>query len=191
MNEELKQQELQRRLEQATAADPQTPLDPEAAAWREGWAAWGNLLETGNAPDNATVARLLDIPAASGMAPGNAEVRKTPAHSRRSWASYAGIASAALVVSLMVAVGMLKYAPSIDPPEDGNNDPSAKSIANKPIFPLGRRDPLAWDDTLDYRFARMETQLLLAQYDSPSLGYSFDSVRSNLDSLSKENDHDL
>ena len=189
MNEELKQQELQRRLEQATAADPQTPLDPEAAAWREGWAAWGNLLETGNAPDNATVARLLDIPAASGMSPGNAEVRKTPAHSRRSWASYAGIASAALVVSLMVAVGMLKYAPSIDPPEDEN---TGNSIVNNKAFPFGRRNPLAWDDYfLDYRFARIETQLLLAQYDSPSLGYSFDSVRSNLDSLSKEIDQDL
>ena len=186
MNEERKQEELARRLEQATVADPQTALDAETSAWREGWTAWGKLLETGDKVDHESLARLLDISNES----NKSEVRKAAAHSRRTWAGYVGIASAAVVVSLMLAIGMLKYSPTIEPPPDENVNPPGNSLANQPGFPFVRRDPLAWDDALDNRFARMEVQLMLAQYDSASLGYSFDNVRSNLDSFSKELNQD-
>jgi hypothetical protein len=179
MNEARKQEELAHRLEQATAADPQTGLDPEASAWREGFSAWGNLLEAGNAVNQETLDRLLDI---SGVKSDKSEVRKELAPSRRNWTKYAGIASAALVVSLMVALGMLKYSPTIEPPPDDSVNEAIASNANSRL----RKDPLAWDDSLDIRFARIEQQLLVAQYDSNSLGYSFDNVSSNIQSLTKE-----
>ncbi len=181
MNDELEQEELERRLEQATDADLQTAPDAETSAWREGFSTWGNLLEAGDAVNQKTLNRLLEIP---GMKSDKLEVRKEPAPTRGTWTSYAGIASAALVVSLLVGLGMLKYSPTVEPPPDESR--SGKSIVNKMNLPFGRRDPLAWDDALDRRFARIERQLKFAQYDSASLGYSFDNVRSNLDSLSRE-----
>jgi hypothetical protein len=181
MNEHNQQKKLAHRLEQATAADPQTGLDAETSAWRESFSAWGNLLEAGNAVNQETLDRLLDIP---GVKSDKSELRKELAPTRRTWTKYAGIASAALVVSLMVALGMLKYSPSIEPPPEA---PSGKAIVN---IPVGQKDPLAWDDALDIRFERIEQQLLLAQYDSTPLGYSFDNVRTNLDSLTKEIEQD-
>jgi hypothetical protein len=169
MNEKLKQKELARRLEQATAADPQSRLDAEASAWREGWTAWGNLLDTGNAVDKETIERLLEIP----NGPGMSEVRNTPAHARHAWSQYAPVASAALAVSLLLAIAMLKFAPVVDPPPVENN-------------PVGYDASLAWNDTLDYRMTRIEERLTVAQYDSASLGSSFDSARSQLESLSRE-----
>jgi hypothetical protein len=182
MNEELAQKELARRLEQATSAKPQTGLDPEASAWREGWLAWGTLLESGNTLDPKSLKRLHDIP----NGPGVSEVRKKLTHKRRTWAGYAGIASAAMVVSLLLAIAMLKFAPVVEPPQDKNIDPTGNSIANKKIAPFGNKDNLAWDDALDSRITSIEEQLTIAQYDSASLGDSFDSVRSRLESLSKE-----
>jgi hypothetical protein len=80
----------------------------------------------------------------------------------------------------MVALGILKYSPKIDPPSD---EPSSSAVANKLASP---RDPLAWDDNMDVRLARIEQQLLYAQYDPAALGYSYENVRSNLESLAKE-----
>ncbi|MCC6124447.1 MAG: hypothetical protein IT426_05775 [Pirellulales bacterium] len=189
MNEELKQQELARRLEQATAAESQGDLDPEVSAWREGWMAWGNLLQPGNNLEKAAIERLLDIPTgrhahACRGHEESVELRDMPTTSvgmapdatraRRSWAQYASVASATLAVSLLLAIGMLKFAPVGEPPPDENRDPSG--------YPFH----LAWDDGLEYSMTRIEERLTVAQYDSVSLGNSFDIARSRLENLSRE-----
>jgi hypothetical protein len=174
MNEQQKQNEREKRLEQATCFDRQDELDPEVSAWRDSFAAWGKLLEKGNDVTQETLDRLLEIPGSK------AEVRKDAPRARRAWAKYAGAASAAVVVSLMVALGILKYSPKVEPPPD---EPLGSAVANTAS---PSRDPLAWDDNIDVRIARIEQQLLYSQYDTAALGYSFENVRSNLDSLAKE-----
>jgi hypothetical protein len=180
MNEQQKQDELERRLEQATCFDPSNELDAEALAWRDRFLALGKLLEAGHDATQETLDRLLEIP---GTTADKAVVRKDVPRTQRSWVKYAGVVSAAMVVSLMVALGILKYSPKIEPPPD---EPLGSAVAKKLASPS--RDPLAWDDNLDVRLARIEQQLLYAQYDSTALGYSFENVRSNLESLAKEVD---
>jgi len=181
MNEELERHELARRLEQATAVEPHSELDPEASAWREGWTTWGKLLDTDNAVDDKALDRLLNIPKDSGIA----EVQKSPTRLRRPWGRYASVASAALAVSLLLAIAA-RFSPVVEPPEDAKQGSSDNSLANHPFA----RRQLAWDDTWDFRVARVETQLVLAQYDSVSLGSSFDTVRFQVGSVRKEIEED-
>jgi hypothetical protein len=189
MKEKLKQQELARRLEEATAADPQSGLDAETSAWREGWLAWGNLLDKSNAVDSEKLERLLEIPArchahasrghegceerldmpttSVGMAPGNKAT-----HPRRTWKQYVPATVTALAVSLLLAVGMLKFSPVVEPPP----------VENRVVPEVS----LAWNDGLDYRMTRIEDRLTVAQYGSVSLGNSFDNARSQMESLSRD-----
>ena len=168
-------------MEQATAAEPPSNLDPEASAWREGWTAWGKLLDADDAVDDKTLGRLLNIPKDSGVA----EVRKSPTRLRRPWAKYASVASAAAAVSLLLAIAA-RFSPVIEPQEDTKQGPSDNSIANNRFA----RRQLAWDDAWDFRVAHVETQLVLAQYDSKSLGSSFNAVRFGVESVRKEIEED-
>jgi hypothetical protein len=178
MNEEQKQQELERRLEQATAADPQAPLVPEASALHKGWTAWGNLLESGNVVDDKLLKQLLDIPTRDhtwtcpkhqcNEDPYN-KPRTLTTISRQFWVKHKGMISATLIVTLFLAVGMFKFSPSIIPPP--------KDIPNS---------SLAWNDALDERMTVIEERMTVVGYDCVSLGSSFDSVQSQLDSLDRE-----
>ena len=158
------------------------PLDPQAASWREGWLVWEKSLEAGNALDSEMMNRLLEIPNGHGVS----EIRKSTANANRSWARYVSIVSAALVVSLILAIGMSKFSPVIDPPKDTDTDLFGNPLVNRTVTPPNGRDIFAWDDGLDGRMMRMEARLTMAQYDSASLGDSYDSIRSQLDSLSRE-----
>ena len=176
MNEEREQKELERRLEQATAADPPAGLDAEAARWREGWLTWGNLLEAGDAREMNNVDRLLDIPhavAAPKVVEVKAVAQKNTARFREKWKAYLPGVSAALVVSLLLAIGMWRYWPATD------------SLPKEGPVPIADAD-LAWNDAWDSRVTSLREQMALAQYDSASLGSSFDKVRSQVESLSRE-----
>jgi hypothetical protein len=176
MNEEVKQKELERRLEQATAADSPAALDVEATAWREGWLAWGDLLEAGDAREMNNLDRLLDIPnavAVPKVVEVKAVVRKNSTPFREKWKAYFPSVSATLVVSLLLAIGVWKYWPAT------NSPPKER------LVPIADAD-LAWNDAWDSRVTSLREQMALAQYDSASLGSSFDSVRLQVENLSRE-----
>jgi hypothetical protein len=196
MNDKLKQNELERRLEQATAIDPQSALDPTTAAWRESWLAWGKSLESGETINPEILKQLLDIPN-SGMS----KVRKNSTGPRRTWAWYSTVISAAVAASLLLVIGALKFLPSGDLPMKNMGSsgkfiaketpkipslPTKINITTAPSVSKENEENFAWDDALDSRMTSLQEQLALSQYDSASLGYRFDSVRSRLESLSKE-----
>jgi hypothetical protein len=167
---------LQHRLERATALDPPADPDPEVAAWRETWTAMGKLLDAGNALDDETARRLLEIAGVDEPALVSSERKKSnrnPASlPHRLWTRYRSIAVAAVVVSVLLSIAILNFAPNIVPMP--NDDPRARDIT------------LAWNDTLDYRMLALDERLTVAEYGSASLGNSFDSARLQLERLTLE-----
>jgi hypothetical protein len=181
MNEKKEPSDLERLLEQATAAESNDTLDAEAASLREGWLALGKSLEAGNSPDVGMTERLLQIPNDAGFS----HVREKFSSPRRNWAKYGSLVSAAAVVTVILAVGMLKFSPTIAPPKDTDTDIFGNSMVEDRETPE-RRAILAWDDALDGRMERIEQRLTAAQYGTASLGYSYDNIRSQLNYLSLE-----
>jgi hypothetical protein len=142
--------ELQRRLELATSADP-GPLDDETAALRESWLALGKLLQVAESP-----------PRHSGLIE-TIELRTVSAGSRTWW--WLALACAA---SAIIAVGLGFVVRSADrgEPQVANRQPSAGmarsgDLEEVPASPAISSIELAWEDDWDKSFA--ETAFVLQQ----------------------------
>lgn len=181
MNEKKEPSDLERLLEQATVADSKDTLDAEAASLREGWLTLGKSLEAGNASDAKMIERLLQIPNGADVS----DICEKFSSPRRNWAKYGSLVSAAAVVTVILAVGMLKFSPTIAPPKDTDTDIFGNNLVEDRETPE-RQAILAWDDALDGRMQRIEQRLTAAQYGTASLGYSYDNIRSQLNYLNLE-----
>jgi hypothetical protein len=170
MSIEHKQNDWERRLEQATAADLSTDLDPESSAWRDGWLAFGKLLDDGNKEDQVPKRQLLEILNTKDIS----KPIPLSTHIRNAWKRYASVGAATLAVSFLLAIGMLKLSPDIAPPDD--ELPAAN------YFP--------WNDAgLDFRMMVIDERLTVAGYNSASLDNSFDSFELQLDDFTREVEH--
>ena len=143
MSDELR--ELQRRLEQATAAEvpPDAELDAETRELRDGWLALGQLLETAH-PDGETPIELPPMP------------RRSPG---RRWK----LAAVAALAASLVVVATLAWMLS----ESGQRQkgriasPEVKQPAPAVAQNEGELQQFDWDDTLDDHIATAGREVVL------------------------------
>jgi hypothetical protein len=207
--------ELERRLERAAASDAaeaqarQLPTgdrsenDPEAAGWREAWRAWEKMLKTAeaaNPPDEAVFERLLAIPTLPEPEVPDLRVQPAPVESTpssRIWRNsklekWLGVAVTVAATLLFLELCWVRYGTGGH--QRGKVEPVGplitQRIAPNQLAAPGKNgtDELNWNDDFDSRMASLEEQVHLAQYDSLSLGGSFDSTRVRLQNLSEELD---
>ena len=172
MNEEL--ENLERMLERTTAAEdmPQDDLDGEAARLREGWIAFGRLLEAAQPAE--TSLRRLPLP------------RRRP--QRRLW-SAAGLLAASLVVC-GVAMWMLQA-----PGRTKNASPAAVQTAatgvrqSAPPTKTNKQATtstgLKWDDSFDEQVAQLSQNVIDAEQGS-SVWADTGAVQSKIEQIQQE-----
>ena len=173
MNEEL--ENLERMLERTTAAEdmPQDDLDGEAARLREGWIAFGRLLEAAQ-PAETIVRAVCRCPAGG--------------RSRRLW-SAAGLLAASLVVC-GVAMWMLQA-----PGRTKNASPAAVQTAatgarqSAPPTKTNKQATtstgLKWDDSFDEQVAQLSQNVIDAEQGS-SVWADTGAVQSKIEQIQQE-----
>jgi len=189
---------LERRLEAATTrrVPPEGPLDPEAAALREGWLALSQLLEAaGDCPDFRAAKMGLspsaepDFRAAKmGLSPF-----AEPAPQRRRWRLAAVVA---LAVSLLVGVALgwhfLGPGPAGDQTASQDEPPivspreDAVADAQQPKTIDTATPPPAWEDPLDERIDQARQAVVLLQQDLRHGDDGTDSVYDRLEKIREE-----
>ena len=167
MNDELSR--LQRQMEEATAADcgPDCPHDTETASLRQGWLAFGELLE-----------------AAQPMADEPLQLRPMPRRTARSRRLAAGIAAvaASVVVAVTLAWSLLGPKQPADP-----STPAGGAVASG----AAQTDELDWDDSLDQQIVQAGQQMVRIQQDWYRPDDAFGSVHDGLEQMEKDIDDNL
>ncbi|MBN2577870.1 MAG: hypothetical protein JXB10_02680 [Pirellulales bacterium] len=167
MNDELPN--LERRLEQATAPlCPEEALnDPQLAAWREGWLALEQLLESIEPPaDWRPVQRVL--PANISRAPRGASV-----------------VSALIAASLLVGLTVFGLYHT-------ENSLSETGLGRHPIVQqhtpqnIPEETDLRWDDNWDEKLSALSTRLALVQGDGDVWTADYLNLRSRANALQQE-----
>jgi len=194
---------LERRLEAATARDvpPEGPLDPEAAALREGWLALSQLLEAaekqlGDCPDfRATTRSVVPEMGLSPSADESPSADKSPAAppQRRRWRLAAVVAMAvSLLVGVALAWHMLGQGRSGDQTAS-QDEPStvlpggdAVADARQPKTTAPTTPPSAWEDPLDERIDQARQAIVLLQQDWRGGGDGTDPVYDRLEQIRQE-----
>jgi len=175
MTDELR--ELEQRLAQATAprSGSQAPLDSEAAALREAWLAFGEMLE---AAGEVTPGRLPSPPAPLPYA-----------DARSRWLPIAMVALAASVlVAIAVAWHVARVKPSALPsvPQIAESHPAPAAPAAKQVPIVAVETEIAWDDALDQRIEQAGWEVAQVQQDWLAAGASSGFVRYQMEQVKKD-----
>jgi hypothetical protein len=184
MNEEM--QDLQRRLEQATAPDcPAEALaDPEVAAWREGWLSLARLLEKGAGPLCAqSRAPMGTTRSMVGWSDRSGKLNLSPLPRRR-----IPVLSALIAASLLIGVtwfGLDHAGPGYPEPAGGQN----QVVQNQAPLVITDETDLRWDDGWDENMAALSTQITLLQNEGDGWTADYLHLRSRLDALRQEMDN--
>jgi hypothetical protein len=195
MTDELRQ--LEQRLEQATAqcSRSEAPLEPETAALREGWLAFGELLE---AAQEVSQQRLPSPPAptTSWCPPqageGSSAASVLPQAGVRSrWLPITMVALAASVlIALVVAwhVGSMKPIAIPSVPEIAKSHPAPPAPAGKQTPIAAVEVEIAWDDSLDQKIeqtgwevAQVQQDWLAAAAPSGLVQYQLEQVKKDIE----------
>ena len=170
--------ELERRLQQATA--PEGPpdksmdtasMDAETASLREGWLAFGQLLEAAQPMSDASaLEELLPSPQA---APGKASSR---------WkASLAAALAASLVIGATLAWNLMSKRADIAVEDTDNKTPQPA-----PIIAEDTVDELQWDDSLDDRLALVSQEIMRVEGDWDCLDDAFSPAWKGIDQVDQD-----
>jgi hypothetical protein len=184
-------QEVQRILEWATAstAPPEPGMDPQTAALREAWIAWGRLLETAETPMEPSWIR----PAA-------------PRRTVRRWLPLGvGVAAATLAIAaatVWFALAMRRNrAPLPEPevadvvvqpsrlPQKAGGTPAPQGIADSkrgPSQSTSAKAEIAWEDTFDHEITQVGEQLIGLEQNWRAGAGTLDLVWSRLGQIQEE-----
>ena len=155
MNEDIN--ELQRLLEQATAAEgaSQKDMDPEARSMREAWLDFGRLLEAGKPSE--------EIPLGRWVAP-------RPSRARRRLLTSGALVAASLLIGVAMT-WMLRdadrsersFSPVVE--KTAAINPSDMALVQQQRQTTSALDELLWDDSLDEQIAQVGWEMVYAQQD--------------------------
>jgi len=186
MNHEMRELELQ--LERATSprASPETPLDPETAALREGWLALAQMLQAAEQRGAALPEKPAPLP------------RKRPhLGSLAVVAALTACLSAGVILAWMLAGSRPSPRPSprsvetarkdVSPSNDGRL-PAPAAVAPSPTAPKTAPIELAWDDPLDAQIITTAQAVAAAKQEWPYLADAAASVRMGLEQVQNEMD---
>ena len=197
--------DLQRRLEQATAADfpADTPLEPETAALREAWLAFAALLEaTGPAPlEKLRSEQEITVRFGKGTVPFSLrENRDSPpvipgaVRTRRRLAAVAALAASVAVAVTLIWNGMRQ--PAGPPPlADGPASPDIEQPApdaKQPRQALAANDvdqdadQFDWDDSLDEQIVQVGREIVRVQQDWYHLDDAFEPIQHGLQQMAED-----
>ena len=181
---------LAERLEWATAqpSGPEGPLDQETAALREGWRAFGELLEA------AEAAAQVRLPASPPLLPPADEARSAPsplpqARARRPWRAMAMAALAASVLlGLAVAwhVGRSKPGATPSTRQIAQTQLATPDLAPKQTSPAPSETAIAWDDALDQRIEQAGWEMAQVRQDWLAVGAASGFLQYRMEQVRKE-----
>jgi hypothetical protein len=167
--------EEQQALERATAAADLAgaELTPETQALREGWLAFGQLLES---------TQPLEAPKPE---------RPMPARRTRRWPLLVVVATAVCVLICMDAARIWNY---MNPSEGVSPSPAAVAVTKATQPAADAKQPseaavvneLAWDDSLDEQIAQVGQTMIALQPSWSDRSGAFDAVQYDLQQVQKE-----
>ncbi len=187
--------DLERRLQQATAAECPPPAsmdteltDAETASLREGWLALGQLLETAQPMSDASaLEELLPSPQAA------------PSKASSHWkASLAAALAASLVIGATLAWNFMSRRTEI--PSQPTHDVAVEDTdreAPQPIPTVEKEaiaenptDELQWDDSLDDQLALVSQEIMRIEGDWDYLDDAFSPVWEEIDRIEQDIEED-
>ena len=194
--------DLQRRLEQATAADcpADKPLEPDTASLREAWLAFAALLEaTGPAPlEKLRSEQEITVRFGKGRVPFSLrENRDGPPvipRTRRRLAAVAALAASIAVAVTLIWNGMRQPAgpppladgpasPDIEQPAPDSKQPRQALAANDVDQDADQFD---WDDSLDEQLVQVGQEIVRVQQDWYQLDDAFDPIQYGLQQMAED-----